>query len=210
MLGFICTKIGCSSIVEDNNRFCVSILKVHSGCVVCKTSFSEGKSIIKVGFSLENLRCKKPQLCSFSEDSAFKYNVFREYSVIDNHITLLSKGIKYDINILKSLSDKISHPSYKVVCYSTIGKGFAGVVKRYNFSGGNRSHGDSLSERSGGSTGQQNSERVFKGKFMHGRMGGRRCSVRNVKLVDFDILNSCVILKGSVPGCKNSLMTIYC
>ena len=91
----------------------------------------------------------------------------------------------------------------------SIGKGFAGVMKRHNFGGLRASHGVSISHRSHGSTGQnQDPGRVFKGKKMAGRMGNRKVTKQNLKIVDIDKENNLLILKGSVPGKKNSIVYI--
>ena len=89
----------------------------------------------------------------------------------------------------------------------TIGKGFAGVMKRHNFGGLRASHGVSISHRSHGSTGQnQDPGRVFKGKKMAGRMGGTRVTKQNLKVLDIDNENKLLIIKGSMPGKKNTII----
>ena len=89
----------------------------------------------------------------------------------------------------------------------SIGKGFAGVMKRHNFGGLRASHGVSISHRSHGSTGQnQDPGRVFKGKKMAGRMGNKKVTKQNLKVIDVDSENNLLIVKGSVPGKKNSIV----
>jgi len=98
---------------------------------------------------------------------------------------------------------------YVDVSGATIGKGFAGVMKRHNFSGLRASHGVSISHRSGGSTGQnQEPGRVFKGKKMAGHMGVRKATKQNLKLIDIDEENNLLVIKGSIPGKKNSIVYI--
>ena len=90
----------------------------------------------------------------------------------------------------------------------TIGKGFAGVMKRWNFGGLRASHGVSVSHRSHGSTGQrQDPGKVFKGKKMAGHMGDKLRTMLNLEVVKSDIENNLIYLKGSIPGSKNS--TVY-
>ena len=90
----------------------------------------------------------------------------------------------------------------------TIGKGFAGVMKRWNFGGLRASHGVSVSHRSHGSTGQrQDPGKVFKGKKMAGHMGDKLRTILNLEIVKSDIENNLLYLKGSIPGSKNS--TVY-
>ena len=87
----------------------------------------------------------------------------------------------------------------------TIGKGFAGVIKRHNFSGLGASHGVSISHRSGGSTGQnQDPGKVFKNKKMPGHMGDKLRTIQNIEIIKSDPENDLLYLKGSIPGSKNS------
>ena len=90
----------------------------------------------------------------------------------------------------------------------TIGKGFAGVMKRWNFGGLRASHGVSVSHRSHGSTGQrQDPGKVFKGKKMAGHMGDKLRTILNLEVIKSDLENNLIYLKGSIPGSKNS--TVY-
>ena len=91
----------------------------------------------------------------------------------------------------------------------TIGKGFAGVMKRWNFGGLRASHGVSVSHRSHGSTGQnQDPGKVFKGKKMAGHMGAKKVTKQNLKVIDVDEENKILIITGSVPGRKNSVVFV--
>ncbi len=91
----------------------------------------------------------------------------------------------------------------------SIGKGFAGVIKRHHFSSGNASHGASLSHRSAGSIGHcQDPGRVFKGKRMAGRLGGARRTQQNLRVVRVDVERNLLLIRGSVPGCHNSRLVI--
>ncbi len=88
------------------------------------------------------------------------------------------------------------------------GKGFQGVVKRHNFAGGPRSHGQKHSEREPGSIGSTGPQRVFKGTKMAGRMGGNRTTVKNVTVVDVLPEEGCLLVKGAVPGCPGTIVEI--
>ena len=91
----------------------------------------------------------------------------------------------------------------------TIGKGFAGAMKRHNFGGLRASHGVSISHRSHGSTGQnQDPGKVFKGKKMAGHMGARKVTKQNLRVIDIDEVNKLLIVNGSVPGRKNSVVFV--
>jgi large subunit ribosomal protein L3 len=88
------------------------------------------------------------------------------------------------------------------------GKGFAGVVKRHNFSGANATHGTKHTERSGGSIGSGYPEHVLKGRKMPGRDGFKAQTLKNIRIVDIDIENNQLLLKGSIPGPNNGLLQI--
>ena len=90
---------------------------------------------------------------------------------------------------------------------NSIGKGYAGVIKRHNFKTQDATHGNSLAHRAPGSIGQnQTPGRVFKGKKMAGRMGNKKVTKQNLKVIDVDSENNLLIVKGSVPGKKNSII----
>lgn len=111
---------------------------------------------------------------------------------------------------LKSVGDEVSVDSFSVgqkvdVTAVSIGKGYAGVIKRYNFKMQDATHGNSVSHRAPGSIGQnQTPGRVFKGKKMAGRMGGVKCTVQNLEVVAVMPEDNCLLVKGGVPGAKGS------
>jgi large subunit ribosomal protein L3 len=88
------------------------------------------------------------------------------------------------------------------------GKGFAGVVKRHNFSGANATHGTKHTERAGGSIGSGYPEHVLKGRKMPGRAGFKAQTLKEIKIVDIDVENNQLLLKGSIPGPNNGLLQI--
>lgn len=88
------------------------------------------------------------------------------------------------------------------------GKGFAGVVKRHNFSGANATHGTKHTERAGGSVGSGYPEHILKGRKMPGRAGFKTQTLKNIKIVDIDVQNNQLLLKGSIPGPNKGLLQI--
>ena len=91
----------------------------------------------------------------------------------------------------------------------SVGKGFAGTIKRHNFSGQRKTHGNSLSHRVPGSIGQnQTPGRVFKGKKMSGQMGNKMCSVQNLEVLRVDADRGLLLIKGAVPGAKGGFVVI--
>ena len=92
---------------------------------------------------------------------------------------------------------------------TTIGKGFAGTMKRHNFKGGRKTHGNSLSHRSPGSIGQrQTPGRVFKGKRMSGHMGVRNRTIENLRVVEVDVARNLLLISGAVPGAEGGRVVV--
>ena len=122
------------------------------------------------------------------------------------------KVFKVDKDNILEIGTKLNVDHFKVdqfidVSSFSIGKGFAGVMKRHNFGGLRASHGVSISHRAHGSTGQnQDPGRVFKGKKMAGRMGNKKVTKQNLRVVQIDNDNKLILVKGSVPGKKNSII----
>ena len=202
--GLIATKIGNSSYyIEDGTNLHVTFLKVDE-CIVSniKTEEKDGYNAIQVASINTNKdinSLNKAQRKIFSKTNIKPKKILKEFRVDNQNI--LEIGTKLNANHFK-VDQFIDVSSF------SIGKGFAGVMKRHNFGGLRASHGVSISHRSHGSTGQnQDPGRVFKGKKMAGRMGNKRVTKQNLKIIEIDEKNNLLIIKGSVPGKKNS--TIY-
>ena len=203
--GLIATKIGNSSHYRDDGTFThVTILKVDE-CVVSniKTTDKNGYNAVQLA-TIETgkdvSKIKKPQRKIFSSINLNPKKVLKEFRVDSEN--LLEIGTKLNVEHFK-VDQFVDASSI------SIGKGFAGVMKRHNFGGLRASHGVSISHRSHGSTGQnQDPGRVFKGKKMAGRMGGKKVTKQNLKVIDIDTANNLLIIKGSVPGKKNSIIIL--
>ena len=201
--GLIATKIGNSSFYhEDGKNTHVTILKVDE-CIVAsvKTADKDGYNAVQltsVETDKDISHINKPQRKIFSSIKIKPKKIIKEFRVDNNNI--LEVGTKLDVNHFK-VEQFVDASSV------SIGKGFAGVMKRHNFGGLRASHGVSISHRSHGSTGQnQDPGRVFKGKKMAGRMGNKKVTKQNLKVIDVDSENNLLIVKGSVPGKKNSIV----
>ena len=201
--GLIATKIGNTSYYYENGvNTHVTILKIDE-CVVTntKTTDKDGYNAVQLASIQTNKdisNVKKPQRKIFSSIKLNPMKILKEFKVDDENI--LEVGTKLNANHFK-VNQFIDASSI------SIGKGFAGVMKRHNFGGLRASHGVSISHRSHGSTGQnQDPGRVFKGKKMAGRMGNRRVTKQNLKIVEIDNNNNLLIVKGSIPGKKNSII----
>ncbi len=201
--GLITTKLGSSSFFSDSGASTqVTLLKVDD-CIVTniKTLEKHGYNAVQISSidtnkDIKNI--KKPQRKSFTSIKLNPKKIIKEFKV-DNQ-NLLEVGTKIGVNHFKV--DQFVDASSV-----SIGKGFAGVMKRHNFGGLRASHGVSISHRSHGSTGQnQDPGRVFKGKKMAGRMGGKTVTKQNLRVINVDEANSILVIKGSVPGRKNSII----
>ena len=204
-LGLIAKKVGNSSFFTDNgNAIPVTIVKVED-CFVSgiKTLENDGYSAVQLASIDKSDKIKKinkPQRKIFTSLDIKPKKILKEFRVDNDSIPKL--GTCFNVNHFEK-------NQYVDVSGTTIGKGFAGVMKRHNFSGLRASHGVSVSHRSGGSTGQnQEPGKVFKGKKMAGHMGAKQATKQNLKLIDIDEENNLLVIKGSIPGKKNSIVYI--
>ena len=176
----------------------VTVIKIEKGRVLdVITKEKRGYNAVKVGFfKLKNSKITKQMKGYFAKKNTEPKKILKEFRI--ENIDQYKEGNELGIEIFK---DK----KFLDVRSKTIGKGFAGVMKRWNFGGLRASHGVSVSHRSHGSTGQrQDPGKVFKGKKMAGHMGDKLRTILNLEVVKSDLENNLLYLKGSIPGSKNS------
>ena len=156
-----------------------------------------GYKAVQLGFGkIKNSKLSKAMKGFYTKKNTEPKKNLQEFKVekTENY----KEGNEFGIEIFKDIK-------FVDVKSRTIGKGFAGVMKRYNFSGLGASHGVSISHRSGGSTGQnQDPGKVFKNKKMPGHMGDKLRTIQNIEIIKSDPENDLLYLKGSIPGSKNS------
>ena len=216
-LGFkrIMTKFILGKKVEMSQKFIddkvVPVTKIQAGpCVVTqiRNEKKDGYSAVQIGF--EKLDKKKIHPVKSSEAGAKQFNrvkkpkkdkPFRYLKEFRTPGTDLKVGDEIGVDVFKT-GDKVK------VSGITKGKGFQGVVKRWGFHGADASHGTKHHERAPGSSGATGPARVFKGKKMPGRMGGKRMSVSNLKVIDILPKENILLVKGAVPGARNGLLEI--
>ena len=198
-IGLIGTKIGMTrEFMESGQSVPVTVIKVEKGRVLdVITKEKRGYNAVKLGFfKLKNSKLTKQMKGYFAKKNTEPKKILKEFRVKNNDE--FKEGNELGLEIFK---DK----KFLDVRSKTIGKGFAGVMKRWNFGGLRASHGVSVSHRSHGSTGQrQDPGKVFKGKKMAGHMGDKLRTVLNLEVVKSDLENNLLYLKGSIPGSKNS------
>ena len=198
-IGLIGTKIGMTREFMDTGQSVpVTVIKVEKGRVLdIITKDKRGYNAVKVGFfKQKNSKINKQMKGYFAKKNTEPKKILKEFRT--NNIDQFKEGNELGLEIFK---DK----KFLDVRSKTIGKGFAGVMKRWNFGGLRASHGGSVSHRSHGSTGQrQDPGKVFKGKKMAGHMGDKLRTMLNLEIIKSDVENNLIYLRGSIPGSKNS------
>ena len=188
--------------MESGQSVPVTVIKVEKGRVLDVISKDKrGYNAVKLGFfKLKNSKLTKQMKGYFAKKNTEPKKILKEFRVDNND--QFKEGNELGLEIFK---DK----KFLDVRSKTIGKGFAGVMKRWNFGGLRASHGVSVSHRSHGSTGQrQDPGKVFKGKKMAGHMGDKLRTMLNLEIVKSDLENNLLYLKGSIPGSKNSTVLL--
>ena len=198
-IGLIGTKLGMTrEFMVSGQSVPVTVIKIEKGRVLDIISKDKrGYNAIKVGFfKVKNSKLKKQMKGYFTKKNTEPKKILKEFRI--ENIDQYKEGNELGLEILK---DK----KFLDVRSKTIGKGFAGVMKRWNFGGLRASHGVSVSHRSHGSTGQrQDPGKVFKGKKMAGHMGDKSRTMLNLEVIKSDIENNLIYIKGSIPGAKNT------
>ena len=201
-IGLLGKKLGMTrEFMESGQSIPVTVIKVEKGRVLDVISKEKrGYDAIKVGFfKMKNSKLTNQMKGYFSKKKTEPKKILKEFRIDNNE--QYKEGNEFGLEIFK---DK----KFLDVKSKTIGKGFAGVMKRWNFGGLRASHGVSVSHRSHGSTGQrQDPGKVFKGKKMAGHMGDKLRTMLNLEIIKSDLDNNLIYLKGSIPGSKNS--TVY-
>ena len=202
-LGLFGKKIGMTrEFLANGQSVPVTVVKVEKGRVLdVITKETRGYSAVKVGFfPIKNSKLTKQMKGYFTKKNTEPRKLLKEFRL--DKVDEFKEGNEIGLEILKDIK-------FVDVRSKTIGKGFAGVMKRHNFGGLRASHGVSVSHRSHGSTGQrQDPGRVFKGKKMAGHMGDKLRTMLNLEVIKSDLDNSLLYLKGSIPGSKNTTVML--
>ena len=198
-IGLIGTKIGMTrEFIKSGQSIPVTVIKIEKGRVIDVIEKDKrGYKAVKLGFfKVKNSKLTKQMKGVFAKKSTEPKKILKEFRV--EKTENFKEGNEFGLEILK---DK----KFVDVRSKTIGKGFAGGMKRWNFSGLRASHGVSVSHRAHGSTGQnQDPGKVFKGKKMAGHMGDKIRTMLNLEIIKSDEQNNLIYLRGSIPGSKNS------
>jgi len=201
--GLLAKKIGMTQVFDsEGNSMAITLLKADGNYVIGnKSKNKDGYNAVVLGFGeTKPKQLNKPQKDFFSKNKLTPTKNVREFRVSED--ALLESGSEISINhfIIGQTVDVTS---------KSIGKGFAGVMKRHNFAGLEATHGVSVSHRSHGSTGQcQDPGKVFKGKKMAGQMGNKQVTVQSIPVVVIDEELGLIGINGSVPGADGSIVEI--
>lgn len=198
VMGLVGRKCGMTRVFNDDGvSVPVTVIEVEPNRITqIKTVGSDGYCAVQVTTGSQKAsRISKPMIGHYAKAKVSPGRGVWEFRVdnIDEERFTLGKDI--------TAADILSEGQYVDVTSTSKGKGFAGVVKRHNFAMQDATHGNSLSHRAHGSTGQNQSPgKVFKGKKMAGQMGNVRCTVQNQQVVRIDAERNIVLVKGTVPG----------
>ena len=200
-VGLVGKKIGMTrEFFNSGVSVPVTVLKVEKGRVIDVYSREKnGYSAVRLGFlKIKNSKLNKQMKGFFAKKNTEPKKILKEFRV--EKIEDYKVGSEIGLELFKDVK-------FIDVRSKTIGKGFAGVMKKYNFAGLRATHGVSVSHRSHGSTGQrQDPGKVFKGKKMAGHMGSKFRTVLNLEIIKSDLENDLIYVKGSIPGSKNSIV----
>ena len=176
----------------------VTVLKVEKARVIqIIDEEKRGYKAVQLGYGkIKNSKLSKAMKGFFSKKNTEAKKKLKEFRIKDSEV--YKEGNEFGLEIFKDIK-------FVDTRSKTIGKGFAGSMKRHNFSGLRASHGVSVSHRAHGSTGHsQDPGKVFKGKKMAGHMGDKFRTMQNIEVVKTDLENELLYLKGSIPGSKNT------
>ena len=196
-IGLVGRKVGMTRIfTDDGATLPVTVLDVSENRITqIKTAVKDGYAAVQVAFGKRRAsRVSKPLAGHLAKAAVEAGHLLREFRARPEDLASLKVGGKIGVEIFK-IGQKVD------VQGVTIGKGFAGVIKRHHFHSQRASHGNSISHRTPGSTGQNQSPgHVFPGKRMPGHLGNKRRTIGNLEIVRIDAERQLLLVKGSVPG----------
>lgn len=202
MKGLIGKKLGMTSVYDENGT-AVPVTVIEAGpCVVVqrKDNEKDGYSAVQLGFeNQKEQRLNKPALGHFKKAGVDAKRILKEFRV--EGTAELNVGDVVDANAFAEVN-------YVDIIAAGKGRGFQGVVKRYDFGGGCASHGGGWVRRTGSIGMCEHPARVFKNKKMPGQMGAKRVTTQNLKVIQVRPGENLILVKGSVPGANGDIVTI--
>ncbi|HET6630035.1 MAG TPA: 50S ribosomal protein L3 [Woeseiaceae bacterium] len=204
-MGLVGRKCGMTRVfTDDGNSIPVTVIEAQPNRVTqLKTEDSDGYRALQVAAGARKAsRVSKPAAGHFAAARVEAGDLLTEFRLDEGEAADFEPGAEIKVDLFQA-GQKVD------VIGTTIGKGFAGTVKRHNFRMQDATHGNSLSHRAPGSIGQNQSPgRVFKGKKMSGHMGNVRCTVQNLEVVRVDAERNLILVKGAIPGASGGRVVI--
>jgi large subunit ribosomal protein L3 len=204
-LGLVGRKIGMTRLfTDDGDAVPVTVVDVSNNRVTqVKTPATDGYSAVQIAYGRRRpSRVIKAAAGHFAKAGVEAGSVLKEFRVSEEQAASLQPGSTVSADIF-TVGQKVD------VSGTTQGKGFAGVIKRHNFSSNRASHGNSVSHRKPGSTGQnQSPSKVFPGKRMAGHMGDANRTVQNLEILRVDTQRQLLMIKGALPGSKGGNVVV--
>jgi large subunit ribosomal protein L3 len=205
-LGLVGRKVGMTRIfTEDGDSQPVTVLDVSNNRVTqIKTLDTDGYSAVQVTFGKRRAsRVNKPSAGHFAKAAVEAGHILKEFHVTRDVLASLKPGSVIGLDIFQA-GQKVD------VTGTSIGKGYAGVIKRHGFSSNRASHGNSKSHNVPGSIGMaQDPGRVFPGKRMSGRLGGVQRTTQNLEVLRVDAERGLLLIKGAIPGSKGGDVVVH-
>ncbi len=204
-LGLVGRKVGMTRLfTDDGDTVPVTVVDVSNNRVTqIKTPDTDGYAAVQVTFGKRRpSRVTRPMAGHFAKAGTEAGSVLKEFAISVEQAAELKPGATIGADIFK-VGQKVD------VSGTTLGKGFAGVIKRHNFSSNRASHGNSVSHNKPGSTGQnQSPSKVFPGKRMAGHLGDVRSTAQNLEIMRIDAERQLLMIKGSLPGSKGGNVVV--
>lgn len=205
MIGILGKKLGMTQVYDENNRL-VPVTVVQAGpCTVTDvlTEKKNGYSAVQLGYGKRNVKnVKKPVLGHLKKSAIHTAPPARIAEIRCDKDEDVKLGTKVDAGIF-------TPGDFVDVIGTSKGKGFQGVVKRYNFAGGRASHGGDWLRKPGAIGMCEFPAKVYKGRKMPGQMGNKRCTVQSLQVVDVRVDENLLLIKGAVPGARNSYLIVH-
>ncbi len=200
--GILGEKVGMTRMFAKNGESIPVTVILAGPCQVIqkKNLEKDGYNAVQLGFKeVKEKKVSKPIARHLKKCKAKPIKYIREFKVDDS--SKYSSGAEVKVDIFKE-GDKVD------IIGISKGKGFAGAIKRHNFSGGPKTHGQKEYFRSVGSIGATDAARVFKGQKLPGHMGTDRVTIKNMEVVKINLERNLILVKGSVPGAKGAMIVI--
>ena len=205
MIGIVGKKCGMTRVFTDDGRSVpVTIVQADPNFInKIKTKDIDGYNAIQVSAGSKVKHLSKPNQGQINQKNKELRSNLHEFRLNDHEVDMVEAGKEIKVNYFKK-GEKVD------VSGKSIGKGYAGVIKRHNFSMQDATHGNSLSHRALGSTGQcQTPGRVFKGKKMAGQMGNVQVTEECLEILRVDNERNLLLVKGAIPGSKNGFVRVF-